>query len=176
MQMASKVICLDLNYSCDASHAYQQQRHYVSPWQGESAEHFAKRLLAYLSLYEQHPSFAKDDSGGKTPDLYVADQYQHVQLWCQVALVPEKRLLRAAHQADKLILVLDEQETDKARHLPQPLNQHIFTLDHTQLDAFCLMLKSHMQLSVWREDPLLHITDGEHQLQLNISALPLYPH
>ncbi|PKM20055.1 MAG: hypothetical protein CVV11_00635 [Gammaproteobacteria bacterium HGW-Gammaproteobacteria-15] len=176
MQMVSKVIKLDLDYSCDASHAYQQQRHYVSPWQGESAEHFAKRLLAYLSLYEQHPSFAKDNSAGKTPDLYIQDQQQHFQLWCQLELIPEKRRLRASHLADQLLLVLDEQETYKAQHDQWPANQRIFTLSSVQLAEFCLMLKSHMKLSVWREDPLLSITDGEHLLQLNLAALLEKPH
>ncbi|WP_215397670.1 YaeQ family protein [Rheinheimera oceanensis] len=176
MQMASKLIKLDLDYSCDASHAYQQQRHYVSPWQGESAEHFAKRLLAYLSLYELHPSFAKDNSAGKAPDLYIQDQQQHFQLWCQLELVPEKRRLRASHLADQLLLVLDEQETSKAQHDQWPANQRIFTLSSAQLAEFCLMLKSHMKLSVWREDPLLSITDGEHLLQLNLAALLEKPH
>ena len=176
MQMASKVIKLDLQYSCEASHAYQQQRHYVSPWQGESAEHFAKRLLAYLSLYEQHPSFAKDDSGGKAPDLYIQDQQQHFQLWCQLELVAEKRLLRASHLADQLLLVLDEQETTKAQHNDLLPNQRIFSVSSVQLAEFCLMLKSHMKLSVWRDEPLLSITDGEHLLQLNLTALLEKPH
>ena len=103
MQMAAKVIKLDLDYSCDASHAYQQQRHYVSPWQGESTEHFAKRLLAYLSLYEYHPSFAKAESYGKLPDLYIQDSQQHFSLWCHLELIPEKRLQRASHLADALL-------------------------------------------------------------------------
>ncbi len=176
MQMASKVIKLDLDYSCDASHAYQQQRHYVSPWQGESAEHFAKRLLAYLSLYEQHPNFAKQGSNGKLPDLYVQDNQQHFALWCQLELLSEKRLQRAAHLADLLVLVLDELETDKATHLPHPPNQRIFTLTQHQLHECCLMLKNHMQLSVWREEPLLSVTDGEHLLQLNLDTLIEKPH
>lgn len=175
MQMASKVIKLDLNYSCDASHAYQQQRHYVSPWLGESAEHFAKRLLTYLSLYEQHPCFAKDDTGGKSPDIYIEDAQHHLQLWCQLQLVPEKRLLRASHLADELLLVLDEDETDKARH-NLLVNQRILTLNTALLNEFCSMLHNHMTLSVWREDPLLSITDGEHMLQLNLDALVKNPH
>ena len=175
MQMASKVIRLDITYSCDASHAYQQQRHYVSPWLGESAEHFAKRILTYLSLYEQHPSFAKDDSGGKAPDIYIEDNFHHLQLWCQLQLVPEKRLLRASHLADELLLVLDEDETDKARHLTFS-KQHIFTLSNVQLNEFCQMLKGHMKLSVWRDDPILSITDGEHVLQLNLTTLLQRPH
>lgn len=175
MQMASKVIRLDITYSCDGSHAYQQQRHYVSPWVGESAEHFAKRILTYLSLYEQHPSFAKDDSCGKAPDIFIEDSFHHLQLWCQLQLVPEKRLLRASHLADELLLVLDEEETDKARHLT--LNkQHIFTLSNEQLSEFCQMLKGHMKLSVWRDDPILSITDGEHLLQLNLTTLLQRPH
>ncbi|MBZ9610982.1 YaeQ family protein [Rheinheimera maricola] len=176
MQMACKVIRLDLNYSCDVSHAYQQQRHYVSPWHGESAEHFAKRLLAYLSLYEQHPLFAKEDSNGKLPDLYVQDSQQHFSLWCQLELLPEKRLQRAAHLADQVVLVLDEQETDKAMHWPQPPNQRIFTLNQAQLEEFCLMLKGHMQLSVWREEPLLSVTNGEQMLQLDLTPLIKNPH
>lgn len=174
--MASKVICLDVNYSCDASHAYQQQRHYVAPWHGESAEHFAKRLLAYFSLYEQHPCFAKEDTNGKTPDLYVQDSQQHFALWCQLELLPDKRLQRAAHLADQLVLVLDEQETDKARHQTLQSNQRIFTLKQEQLDDFCLMLKGHMQLSVWREEPVLSVTDGEHVLQLDLNPLITNPH
>jgi uncharacterized protein YaeQ len=175
MQMASKVIRLDIDYSCDASHAYQQQRHYISPWFGETAEHFARRLLAYLSLYEQQPNFAKDESGGKAPDIYIEDPQHHLQLWCQVQLLPEKRLLRASHLADEILLVLDEAETDKARH-STIANQRIFTLNSAQLDEFSLMLKSHMKLSVWREDPQLSITDGEHLLQLNLTSLLEKPH
>jgi len=175
MQMASKVITLDVSYSCDASHMYQQQRHYISPWPGETAEHFAKRLLAYLSLYEQQPNFAKDGSGGKSPDIYIEDPQHHVQLWCQLELLPEKRLLRASHLADELLLVLDETETDKAR-LSTVANQRIFTLSSEQLAEFSLMLKSHMKLSVWREDPQLSITDGEHLLQLNLTSLLEKPH
>ena len=176
MHMAAKVIKLDLDYSCDASHAYQQQRHYVSPWQGESTEHFAKRLLAYLSLYEHHPSFAKAESYGKLPDLYIQDSQQHFALWCQLELLPEKRLQRASHLADQLVLVLDEQQTDKAKHQAQPANQRIFTLNQAQLDDFCRMLKGHMQLSVWREEPVLSVTDGEHMLQLDLNPLITNPH
>lgn len=175
MQMASKVVTVDLSYSCDASHMYQQQRHYISPWLGETAGHFAKRLLTYLSLYEQQPHFAKDGSGGKSPDIYIEDPQHHLQLWCQLELLPEKRLLWASHLADELLLVLDEAETDKVRH-NVVANQRIFTLSAEQLAAFSLMLKSHMKLSVWREDPQLCITDGEHLVQLNLASLLEKPH
>ena len=141
----------------------------------QNAGHFAKRLLTYLSLYEQQPHFAKDGSGGKSPDIYIEDPQHHLQLWCQLELLPEKRLLRASHLADELLLVLDEAETDKVRH-NVVANQRIFTLSAEQLAAFSLMLKSHMKLSVWREAPQLCITDGEHLVQLNLASLLEKPH
>lgn len=171
MQMATKVIKLDLSYSCAVSHAYQQSRHYLAPWHAESAEHFARHLLAYLSLYEQHPSFAKIESAGKTPDLFVQDEQQRFVLWCQVALVPEKRLIRASHQAEQVLLFLDEQETEKSQHYPHLLNQRIVTLTTCQLTDFCQMLHSHMALSVWRDDGILSITDGQHMLHLDVTNL-----
>ncbi len=175
MQIVSKLITLDLDYSHPDSHAYQQQRYYVSPWQGESAQHFAKRLLMFLSLYEQHPGFAVTQSHGKTPDIFVKDTQQQVAIWCQLEPIAAKRLQRASHLAAQVLLVLDEQEAAQCPVMTVA-NQRTFVLHQSQLDAFCLMLKSHMRLSVFREDPLLQITDGQHVMQLNLTALLDKPH
>ena len=59
MQVLSKVIRLDLQYSSQQSHLYQRQTCYLAPFYHEEALHFAKRILAYLSLFELKPELAK---------------------------------------------------------------------------------------------------------------------
>lgn len=59
MQVVSKVIRLDLNYASEVSHLYQKRTCYIAPYKTELAEHFARRLLAYLSLFEFSPNCRK---------------------------------------------------------------------------------------------------------------------
>ena len=103
MQVVSKVIRLDLNYASEVSHLYQKRTCYIAPYKTELAEHFARRLLAYLSFFEFSPQLSKTEGAGKTPDLYVSDATDHIKLWCNVDLLSEKHMQRASHQADQVV-------------------------------------------------------------------------
>ena len=173
MQVMTKVIRLDLQYSSQQSHLYQRQTCYLAPFQHEEALHFAKRILAYLSLYELQPQLAKQDPFGKQPDLFLRDFDQHFQLWCQVDLPSEKQLQRASHQADQVLLITDPNDVVKAKALVRGYpNVYLSLLSTEQLDEFCKMLSGHMQLSVWREQEQLMITNGQLQLELQVAVLP----
>ncbi len=115
MQVVSKVIRLDLNYASEVSHLYQKRTCYIAPYKTELAEHFARRLLAYLSLFEFSPQLSKTEGAGKTPDLYVSDATDHIKLWCNVDLLSEKHMQRASHQADQVVLFLDETDQKKLK-------------------------------------------------------------
>lgn len=172
MQVLSKVIRLDLQYSSQQSHLYQRQTCYLAPFAHEEASHFAKRILAYLSLFELQPQLAKQDPFGKQPDLFLRDHNQHFQLWCQVDLPNEKQLLRASHQSDQVLLVPDCDDYRRAQLLIKGLlNVRLFCLSAEQLTEFCGMLKGHMQLAVWRDDNSLIVTDGQHQLEIQVAPL-----
>lgn len=176
MQVLSKVIRLDLQYSSQQSHLYQRQTCYLAPFYHEEALHFAKRILAYLSLFELKPELAKQEPFGKQPDLYLRDLDQHFQLWCQVDLPNEKQLLRASHQSDQVLLVPDSADYHRAQVMIKGLsNVRLFELTSEQVNEFCSMLKRHMQLSIWREDNLLIVTDGQQQLQLLVASLATDP-
>lgn len=174
MQVVSKVIRLDLNYASEVSHVYQKRTCYIAPYKTELAEHFARRLLAYLSFFESSPQLAKTEGAGKTPDLYVSDAADHIKLWCNVDLLSEKHMQRASHQADQVVLFLDETQKEKVKsqYKQHFRNVHFHTLSHQQLLDFCSMLKGHMQLDLWREDDKLLITDGEHTFELALAVPP----
>ncbi len=173
MRMQSKVIRLDLLYSSELSHQFLKKTCYLAPFKEEDASHFAKRVLAYLSLYELHPVLAKQQPTARQPDLYLQDEQQHFQLWCQVDLPSEKQLQRACHQADQVLLVTDATDMVKAKALVRGFpNVSLSALNSEQLDEFCKMLSGHMQLSVWREQEQLMITNGRLQLELQVAPLP----
>ncbi|MDF3127222.1 YaeQ family protein [Rheinheimera sp. 1928-s] len=178
MQVISKVIRLDLNYASEASHFYQKRTCYIAPYKTELAEHFARRILAYLSYFESSPQLAKIESAGKTPDLYVSDAAEHIKLWCNVDLLSEKHMQRASHQADQVVLFLDEtqQKKVKSQYKQHFSNVQFHALSHQQLLDFCCMLKGHMQLDLWREDDKLLITDGEQTFELALSSEPELRH
>ena len=170
MQLTTKVIRLDLQYSSLQSHKFFKQTCYLAPFQHEEAFHFAKRMLAYLSLFELQPQVAKQDPAGKQPDLFLRDHQQHFQLWCQVDLPSEKHLLRASHQADHVVLLPDHDEMRRAQMMIKGLaNVQLLSLSADQLNACCDMLKGHMELSVWREDDQMMVTDGIHQMQIQLT-------
>lgn len=172
MRMQSKVIRLDLNYSSEQSHQYLKETCYLAPFPDEDASHFAKRILTYLSLYELHPVLAKQPPSSRQPDLYLQDQQQHFLLWCQVDLPSEKQLQRASHQAEQVLLVTDASEHNKAKTLIRGMpNVLLFCLEAAQLEDFCKMLRGHMQLSVWREQEQLIITDGQQQLEMQVAPV-----
>ncbi len=172
MQILSKVIRLDLQYSSQQSHLYQRKTCYLAPFLHEEAFHFAKRMLAYLCLYERQPELAKHDPFGKQPDLFLRGVDRHYLLWCQVDLPNEKQLLRASHQADQVLLMPDSEQCHRAQALSKSLpNVHLFTLSNAQLSAFCSMLKGHMQLSVWRDENQLIVTDGQQQLEIQLTSV-----
>jgi uncharacterized protein YaeQ len=172
MQVVSKVIRLDLNYSSEISHVYQKRTCYIAPYKTELAEHFARRLLAYLSFFESTPQLAKTEGTGKTPDLYVSDVAEHIKLWCNVDLLSEKHMQRASHQADQVVLFLDETQQKKVKNQYKQhfRNVQFHTLSHQQQLDFCNMIKGHMQLDLWREDDTLLITDGEHSFELTFAV------
>lgn len=174
MQVVSKVIRLDLSYASELNHVYQKRTCYMAPYKTELAEHFARRLLAYLSFFESSPQLAKTESSGKTPDLYVSDAADHIKLWCNVDLLSEKHMQRASHQADHVVLFLDEADRKRIKNQYKQhfTNVQFHTLSHQQLLDFCSMLKCHMQLDLWCEEDRLLITDGEQTFDLAL-AIPL---
>ncbi|MDR7119840.1 YaeQ family protein [Rheinheimera soli] len=178
MQVMSKVIRLDLNYASEASHFYQKRTCYIAPYKTELAEHFARRILAYLSFFESSPELAKTESAGKSPDLFVSDNADHIKLWCNVDLLSEKHMQRASHQADQVILFLDEaqQKKIKSQYKQYFKNVRFHSLSHQHQQEFCAMLKGHMHLDLWREDDKLLITDGEHTFELELFSAAQWQH
>ena len=164
MQLAMKVVRLELFYNHAASQRFLHEIRYLSPFFAEEVEHFCLRLLSLLSLYEYEPALAV--SAGKGPDLFVKDEHSHYRLWCQVALPNDKQLQRACHQSDQVLLMLSQ--ADQQRYLQghkQSANLHIYGVSADTLNDFSLMLKANMQLSVWRDEETLQITDGHQVLE-----------
>jgi uncharacterized protein YaeQ len=170
MQMQLKVLKLELFYNSAATRMFQHDKYYLSPFPAETAEHFSRRLLAWLCLYELQPALAVQQAKG--PDLYLLDQHQHYQLWCQVDAPNDKLLQKATHQSDQVLLMLDTQSL--IRFLNNHRNQSNVQVCEIPDDtvAQCLsMLKAGMQWSVWRDEQQLQITDGEQMLELNTPKL-----
>lgn len=168
MLMSTKIVRLDLSYNCEMHNLFRQQRHYIAPYQAESAEHFARRLLAYLTLYELSPTLNQHPHAGKLPDLYLQDAQRHFTLWGAVDPLSDRSLRRAMHQADQVILFLSEQQAIKNSDLPNNAGTDCYKFSDADLSRLILMLKPHMQLSVWREDDKLSLTDGTHLLDIKL--------
>ncbi|WP_161796352.1 YaeQ family protein [Arsukibacterium ikkense] len=166
--MSTKFVRLDLNYNCEIHNLFRQQRHYIAPHPAETAEHFAKRLLAYLTLYELNPTLNQHPNMGRQPDLYLQDAQQHFTLWGAVDPLTEKSLRRALHQADQVILFLSEQQANKNSNVPCYAKADCYQFSETDLTRLALMLKPHMQLSVWREQDKLSLTDGTAVLDIQL--------
>ncbi len=172
MQLQLKRLKLELQYSAAAQGLYLRETLYLAPFRAEEAEHFARRLLSLLSLYELHPQLSFEASGGKKPDLFTLGELHHYQLWCQVDLPNDKQVHKASHQSEQVVLMLGAADQHKALSLVKGLNNvRAQTIPDETIRQCCDMLKGHMQLSVWREDQQLQITDGEHQLQLTVPLL-----
>lgn len=166
MQVMPKVVRLDLQYSAEQTHQYLKDTLYLGPFPHEDSEHFAKRLLILLALYETHPLMATT-STHKGPDFYLFDTNQHYQLWCELALPTEKQLMTACHRSSQVLLICDEPEYKKAQAMIRgQTNVEIIALASELVSEFQQMIKPHMHLAIWREQNSLSITDGSRALDV----------
>lgn len=175
MQMQLKVLKLDLFYNSASTGIFWHELRYLSPFAGEAADHFCRRLLSYVLLYELHPTLALQPIKG--PDLYLQDDNHHYQLWCQVDPPSDKQLQKACHQSDQVVLMLqakaEQRFSSNHRRLP---NVQVCSLSDETIDQCQMMLKAGMQWNVWREELQLQVTDGEFLLELTLPSLPMALH
>ena len=160
MQVTPKVVRLDLQYNAEQTHQYLRETLYLGPYPQEDIEHFAKRLLTLVALYEAHPIMASSP-GHKGPDFYLYDQHQHYQLWCELSLPNEKQLVSACRRSEQVLLICDDSEYKKAESLIRgQTNADIISLPADVVQQFQQMIRPNMHLAVWREHNCLTITDG----------------
>lgn len=170
MQLAMKVVRLELFYNHASCQRFLHEIRYLSPFYAEEVEHFCLRLLSWLSVYEFSPDLAVN--AGKGPDLFVKDEHSHYRLWCQVETPNDKQLQRACHQSDQVLLMLPQHDQQKYLQAHKHIaNVQVCGVQPDTLELCGQMLKANMQLSVWRDDDQLQITDGRHVLELDAPHL-----
>lgn len=166
MQVTPKVVRLDLQYNAEQTHQYLRETFYLGPYPHEDIDHFAKRLLTLVALYETHPVMATT-AAHKGPDFFLVDQHQHYLLWCELDLPSEKQLISACRRSEHVVLICDDQNVRKAESLIRGLaNAEIISLSNDVVLQFQQMIKPHMHLAVWREQNSLTITDGAQALDV----------
>jgi uncharacterized protein YaeQ len=166
MQVIPKVVRLDLQYNAEQTHLYCHETLYLGAYPHEDEDHFTRRLLMLLALYETHPTMAKTPTV-KGPDFYLLDQQHHYLLWCALDLPSDKQLSSASRRADKVLLFCNELEQKKAQGMIRGhTNVEIILLTTSLINEFQQMIKPHMQIAVWRDQNNLTITDGELSLDV----------
>ena len=183
MQLQLKFVRLDLDYSDADHHFYRAERLYLSPYAGEEAEHFARRLLSLLVLFPRQVAMNLHPNPGKTPDLYIQQQDQHLTLWCQVDMPAHKQLQKACHQSDEVWLIVPEQDAHELQREQKMLQGsqakqkvHLLTLNDEDIATVCTMLRASMKISVWCEAEQLTLTDGVQSITLPLQGQGRYLH
>lgn len=182
MQLQLKFVRLDVDYSDAEHHFYRSERRYLSPYPGEDAEHFARRLLSLLVLFPRQPALNLHPNPGKTPDLYIQRQDQHLILWCQVDMPADKQLQKACHQSDEVWLIVPEQELQSRprehKLLQSAASQkvHLLTVSASDISTLCAMLRANMKISVWCDTEQLTLTDGVYALSIALNGQGRFLH
>ena len=166
MQVTPKVVRLDLQYNAEQTHQYLRETIYLGPYPNEESEHFVKRLLILVTLYEAHPIMATLPTH-RGPDFYLVDENQHYKLWGELSLPNEKQLLSASRRSAHVLLICDDHDLKRAESLTRGrINVEIISFNAEVVQQFQNMIKPNMHLAVWREQNNLTITDGVQALEI----------
>ena len=91
MQVTPKVVRLDLQYNAEQTHQYLRETLYLGPYPQEDIEHFAKRLLTLVALYEAHPIMASSP-GHKGPDFYLYESASTLSTLVRIKFTKRKTI------------------------------------------------------------------------------------
>lgn len=104
MALNATIFKADLQIADMDRHYYQMHGLTIARHPSETDERMMLRVLAFARHAHEALTFAKGLSDTEEPDLWQKDLTGAIELWIEVGLPEERRLLKAAGRAEQVVL------------------------------------------------------------------------
>lgn len=161
---------MDANYY--ATHSLTLAQH-----PSETEERLMLRLLAFMLHASDRLEFGKGLSNEEEAALWEKDLTDHVTLWIEVGTPDEKRVRKACHRADRVIIYAYGSRAvpvwwqQNQKDLERFDNLSVFGVSKAFSDQLTAMCERTMQLQCTIQDGMAWISNAKDTLQVELEQL-----
>lgn len=164
-----QVADMDRNYY--GTHALTIARH-----PSETDERMMMRVLAFACLADPALSFGKGLSSDDEPDLWQKDLTGAIELWIEVGLPDEKRMLKASGRANRVVVYSYGSSAaiwckQIAGKIERAKNIEVYHVPTEASLALSQMTQRTMQLQCTVQDAQMWLTAGEEVVLVELTRL-----
>ena len=177
MALKATVYKADLQISNMDSQYYQSHSLTLALHPSETEQRMMIRLLAFARHATDDLKFGKGLSNEEDASLWQRDLTDHVRLWIDVGLPDEKRIRKACHRADKVIVYAYGERTapiwwqQNQRKMSTFPNLEVFLLDANSCEQLTQLCKRTMHLYFSVLDGQMTLGSDDLSLELSIEQL-----
>ena len=177
MALKSTVIKADVQISNMDINYYAQHSLTLAQHPSETDERLILRVLAFMLHAGDSLEFGKGLSNEDEAALWEKDLTDHVTLWIEVGTPDEKRIRKACHKADQVIIYayggrtvpIWWQQTQKK--LDRFSNLKILSVDPESSAGLTAMLERTMQLQCTIQDGMIWVSNNQDTVQVLLEQL-----
>jgi uncharacterized protein YaeQ len=160
---------MDRNYYQD--HVLTLARH-----PSETDERMMVRLLAFARHAHEALTFTKGLFDTDEPDLWQKDLTGAIDLWVEVGLPDEKRILKACGRADQVVVYSYSSTSNiwwsQIRNkLERARNLSVFNIPADTSQALAKLAQRTMQIQCTIQDGQIWLTEGETTVQIDVETI-----
>lgn len=176
MALKATIYKADLSIADMDRNYYQEHSLTIARHPSETDERVMIRLLAFALHADPALAFTKDLFDVEEPALWLKDLTGAIQTWIEVGQPDEKRLLKAAGRAEKVI-VYSYSATSSiwfkglANKIERAKNVSVVNISHESSAQLAQMAQRSMQLQCTIQDGQVWLTDGATTVQVEREAL-----
>lgn len=176
MALNATIFKADLQVSDMDRHYYQSHGLTIARHPSETDERMMVRVLAFARHAHEMLSFAKGLSDTDEPDLWQKDLTGAIELWVEVGLPEEKRILKACGRAEQVVLYTYGQAapiwwSQVSSKLARLRNLTVISLTPATTQALADLAERGMQLQCTIQDGDLWLSGDDGTVQVEMSVL-----
>lgn len=174
MALKATIFKAELQVADMDRHYYNSHSLTIAQHPSETEARMMLRLLAFALQADEHLSFTRGLSTDDEPDLWLRTLTDEVQLWIEVGLPDERRIRRACHRAEQVVVysyggrgarIWWDQLQDKVEKFE---NLRVLFIPDASVQALTGFAQRTMQLLANIQDGQVWISDQERSSQIEV--------
>ena len=177
MALKSTIFKADVQISNMDTHYYGQHSLTLAQHPSETDERLMLRIAAFMLHASEQLEFGKGISNEEEATLWEKDLTDHVTLWIEVGTPDEKRIRKACHKADQVIVYAYGGRSvsiwwqQLQKNLGRFDNLKILAFSQATSDALAPMLERTMQLQCTIQDGHIWVSNNQDTVQVELEPI-----
>lgn len=177
MALKATIFKAELQISNIDQHYYETHQLTVARHPSETDLRMMLRILAFALNASERLEFTKGLSTDSEPDLWQKSLSNEIELWIELGQPDEKRLRKACHGADSVIIYCYNTKSSdiwwsQIRSSADKFsNLTVHQISDDSMEAMAELTQRQMALNITIQDGEIWMTDGEANLELKLQQL-----